>query len=506
MKRTKNEIPALINRQWLQEWDMVDYQPANNRAKPMPYFYLFSIKAKWLKKLSKVYSRKATKRRIDDTAIQRIHDPKRSEKIRKFIRGGFPWSDLDDGQQKLPEYNDQRMPGWLPTAIVANILKPGTERGNKTIGVDQVIKVRHERDGSASVILPKNFEDANWDPDVPPLEIIDGQHRLWAFEMNDVLDGDYDLPVVAFHGLDIAWQAYLFYTINIKPKKINASLAFDLYPLLRVQEWLEKSPDGSSIYRDTRAQELTEVLWSHDKSPWKDRINMLGEPGQASVTQAAFIRSLTSSFLRITKKKGIGGLFSSPMADNKTILKWNRSQQAAFLILVWQVMADQVRKCKDGWAESLRAVTSQSKGSPSKIDEAFGGKYSLLASDQGVRGYLTIMNDMCYAASNMVDFTTIETEEEVSEEMIENDDVNKALTHFDKQESTEFILRIAKVIKGFDWRTSSFPDLSKKEAVQQSVYRGGSGYKILREKLLRLLAKSNDKTVRIPAKRLIKLG
>ena len=57
----------------------------------------------------------------------------------------------------------------------------------------------------------------------------------------------YELPVIAFQGLDVTWQAYLFYTINIKPKRINASLAYDLYPLLRVQDWLEKSPDQANV-------------------------------------------------------------------------------------------------------------------------------------------------------------------------------------------------------------------------------------------------------------------
>ena len=87
--------------------------------------------------------------------------------------------------------------------------------------------------------------------------MIDGQHRLWAFE-GEELAGDYELPVIAFVGLDLSWQAYLFYTINIKPKKINTSLAFDLYPLLRTEEWLNKF-EGPAIYRETRAQELVEL-------------------------------------------------------------------------------------------------------------------------------------------------------------------------------------------------------------------------------------------------------
>jgi hypothetical protein len=115
----------------------------------------------------------------------------------------------------------------------------------------------------------------SWQPRIlPPFEVIDGQHRLWAFNRND--DPTFELPVVAFHGLDISWQAYLFWTINIKPKRINPSLAFDLYPLLRAEDWLDKA-EGHYVYRETRSQELTEALWSNEDSPWYDRINMLGE-------------------------------------------------------------------------------------------------------------------------------------------------------------------------------------------------------------------------------------
>jgi hypothetical protein len=70
-------------------------------------------------------------------------------------------------------------------------------------------------------------------------------------------------------------QAYLFWTINIKPKKINPSLAFDLYPLLREQIWLE-SGETVHVYRESRAQELTEALWATPMSPWHRRINILG--------------------------------------------------------------------------------------------------------------------------------------------------------------------------------------------------------------------------------------
>ena len=132
--------------------------------------------------------------------------------------------------------------------------------------------------------------------ELPPIEIIDGQHRLYAFLDDEELEGDFELPVVLFEDLDISWQAYLFWTINITPTRINPSMAYDLYPLLRTVRWLELV-EGPMAYRETRAQELTEALWGQPESPWHERIGMLGRE-RGKVTQAAFVRSLTLSFVR----------------------------------------------------------------------------------------------------------------------------------------------------------------------------------------------------------------
>jgi DGQHR domain-containing protein len=180
-----------------------------------------------------------------------------------------------------------RKPGWLPTAIVINILRPGDERNlGAKVSKEDAIEV-NETTGGTVLALPYEEWQSSWQPKVlPPLEVIDGQHRLWAFNRDD--DHSFELPVVAFYGLDVSWQAYLFWTINIKPKRINPSLAFDLYPLLRAEDWLDKA-EGHYVYRETRSQELTEALWSNPDSPWYDRINMLGEKKVKWVTQSAWI-------------------------------------------------------------------------------------------------------------------------------------------------------------------------------------------------------------------------
>ncbi len=502
------EISALKVQQWLDGWNEVIFDDKKYRREPKPkYFYLFNISASLLKRLSKVYSRKASGKRIEDTGIQRKHDPERSKYIREYIFGGFPWSDLSKQKRKSAQYKDLKMPGWLPTAIIANILAPDSKRDNEIINPKDVIKIYEEK-GLTKIVLPQEAKKSSWVPRVAPIEIIDGQHRLWAFEKDENLNGTYELPVVAFYNLDISWQAYLFYTINIKPKKINASLAYDLYPILRVQDWLENSPEGAHIYRETRAQELTEVLWAHDYSTWKNRINMLGEKKGGAVTQAAFVRSLIASFIKSKRGKSIGGIFGS-LLDDDTPLPWNRTQQAGLLILAWRLIADAIKESEENWCKEIRDyyVNNPGKLSEETINEpdpGFASKYSLLATDQGVRGYLHIINDMLFVANDILELKTIQWPDEIKEDTIDHTEVKKAIRDFKKSKVNEFLKNIANELTAFDWRTSSFPRLSRDQQQKQMVFKGSSGYKELRKQLLEILSSSNDKLIKKMANEVLK--
>lgn len=496
------KISGLINRQWLREWDVVKFDE-NYRRKPRPHFYIFSIKASTLKRLSKVYPRKSEGNRTKDVGIQRRHDPERSSDIKKYVQGGFPWAELSARQKDDPENNHLKMPGWLPTAIIANILSPGTIRGNQELEEKYAIQVEDSANNTCELTLPIEVFDDTWDPVIAPIEIIDGQHRLWAFEKDQVFDGDFEFPVIAFYDLDITWQAYLFYTINIKPKKINASLAFDLYPILRVQKWLEHSTEGNKVYKETRAQELTEMLWSHPKSPWYKKINMLGDTKGGLVTQAAFIRSLLASFIKGNSTHAIGGLFGSKIKSEKGdfVLSWNRPQQAAFLILIWSNLLHHIGATNEYWTKLLREENGQQiLGDFGDDDPAFTSKHSLISTDQGVRGILHAYNDLCYINSNKLDLDDFEWDDELNEDFIELEDVNKALKDFQGSKIYTFVDNISKSIVNFNWVTSSTPKLSEPERKNQMVFKGSSGYKELRKQLLQTLLNSEIAEVQRSAK------
>ena len=475
-------IQGLKVRQWLPEWDHLKFDESAHRRRPNTHFYLFSLSASDLKALTGIRRRSTAERAggMFDTGIQRGHDETRSEEIARFIRFGFPWSTLSEARRRSKSYEDLKKPGWLPTAIVVNILdKEANASGPHRVDVDDddAVVLTDMGQDIVSLRLPRSFDGAAWEPKLKhPIEVIDGQHRLWAFEDQGQL-ADYQLPVVAFHGLDLSWQAYLFYTINIKPEKINASLAFDLYPLLRTEDWLEQI-EGPEVYRETRSQELTHALWATDSSPWYRHINMLGERGlKRMVRQAAWIRSLMATYVKSSRGTTIGGLFGGrPGMD---VLPWNGAQQAAFLIMMGQKVRDAVEESDFEWAEILREEAAPHQEAE---DPAFYGANSLFNTDQGIRGLLLVTNDLCYVLADQ-----LELEQWFSLTPSGADDqvaVSEALDALRDQPVADFLDELSWKLAQFDWRTSAAPGLSEDARVLKTAYRGGSGYRELRRQLL----------------------
>lgn len=501
-KKERTKIPCLRVHQWLDEWDKIHFNERASQRKPDPTFYLCSFKASDLKALTGVYRRstKAGGLRALDPNVQRGHEELRSKTIREFVKHGYPWCEMNDANRALPESDELRKPGWLPTAIIVNVLPANAQRHNKRIDTADVMTIEDAGGATPMLVLPEGFSGASWQPQaIYPLEVIDGQHRLWAFEGFNPGE-DYELPVVLFHGLDHSWQAYLFWSVNITPKRINKSLAFDLYPLLRRETWLDKMA-GHSIYRETRCQELVEALWRHRSSPWYQRINMLGERASElkgatlMVTQAAWIRSLMATFVKHYESgpTRLGGLFGAPRASNEPVLPWTRSMQAAFLIHCGSLLQEAVSKTKSPWATSLRQI-----GEPDLFDRdsdsAFYGRHSLLSTDQGIRGVLYIFNDLCYVESEALGLMDW-TEEEVfgsskkgaKSAATDDDAVAAALDSLNGTKASAFLKKVTAALATYDWRTSSAPGLTEKERLGQAVFRGSSGYKEMRLQVLKHL-------------------
>jgi DGQHR domain-containing protein len=490
-------IPGIRVKQWLPEWGRVPTDPEKFQSPPPREFYVTSVPASQLRALSDVHQRAASvdTPREQETAVQRTLEVDRTIEIRKYIRNGYPLSSLGSRRMSEVERDQLRKPGWLPTAIIANIVPAGDTRGNNALDASDAMSVTTSGGAHVSIELPLTWAEDAWKPaGAYPLEIIDGQHRLSAFDADG--EDDFELPVVLFVGLDFSWQAYLFWTVNIKPKRINASLAFDLYPLLREQDWLDAG-EALNVYRETRGQELVEALWGNPESVWYDRVNMLGQTGmkaQRPVSQAAFVRSLTTTMVRPFRgNKGFGGLFGGSQSNSG--FNWPRAQQSAFLLTAWNELAKAIHENDDAdWAIALRGTEHGEpalwRAEDARSDPAFIGAGSLLASDQGVRGFHMVLNDLAYLAQESLDLRSWRVEDGLEASV--DRQFAEAMRTLQLNHVGDFLHRLGAELASFDWRNSRAVGLTKEQKEERQALRGSGGYNVLRTRLFRHLMNSTD--------------
>lgn len=94
-----------------------------------------------------------------------------------------------------------------------------------------------EEDGFYWLVIPSKEKVAS---------IIDGQHRLFAFDMSEK---NMELTCSVFLDLPVPYHAYIFATININQKKVDRSLAYELFGFGLDQEPPEAwSPETFAVY------------------------------------------------------------------------------------------------------------------------------------------------------------------------------------------------------------------------------------------------------------------
>lgn len=474
----------------MDEWDHIEWNKSRHRRQPAKEFFMFSINPVLLQKISCIYRRDPTTRNssVLDLGIQRVHEQARSKEIGQYVKYGYPWSAIGNRAQQSDKYLDLKNPGWLPTAIVINILTADDTRDGRKVHSDELIEFV---DGSPpKFLVPQTEEQIS----VPPVEIIDGQHRLLSFG-EEYQHREYELPVVAFFGLDVSWQAYLFYTINIKPKRINASLAFDLYPLLRTQDWLTK-PEGLSVYRETRCQAIVDMLHSHPRSPWFHRIDMIGARQSGSkVTQNSWIRSLMATLVKhpSTRRGKIGGLFSSNVGALNSVLPWTSAQQIAFLIVFGTRFEESITSGTEPWMKEMRSAGIDDDSFDEDKDPAYVARRVLFNTDQGMRVLLHTMNDVCFVWSDELQLSKwINEWNKGHAEIVPHEEINFQVSSLMKRlRITTYMDSVCKCLATFDWRTFSAPGVDEASKSRKAAYRGSGGYGELRGDLLEHLANSN---------------
>lgn len=141
-----------------------------------------------------------------------------------------------------------------------------------------------EIDGNTNLVL-KPYEDPVDPQIVIPFrglaKIIDGQHRLKAFDQTDI---NWDLSVNIFIGIEEGIQAMIFSKVNLAQTQVSKRLVYDLFSLDR-----GRSPEKT-------AHEIVVNLNTLSSSPFKDRIKRLGSATEGvfgeTISQATIVKGI----------------------------------------------------------------------------------------------------------------------------------------------------------------------------------------------------------------------
>lgn len=142
-----------------------------------------------------------------------------------------------------------------------------------------------EFDPDTGEVVIRNYKVGEEKPSKMMREIahvLDGQHRIAGLKY--LKKGPFDVIVTLFIGADISDQAYIFATVNLEQRKVNRSLAYDLFALAKT-----RSPE--------RTCHNIAVAFDRDtSSPFYKKIKRLGRatPGRddETITQATFVSGL----------------------------------------------------------------------------------------------------------------------------------------------------------------------------------------------------------------------
>lgn len=217
-------------------------RPAIRIEQPLGVFYAFSLDAQTLNKLTYSQPAEARKKMEGETAesggysifgTQRKESPNRLNEISKFIRS-----------------SEATFPNTI--ILAANYDDEGRLIEDKSIRWDI-----HSEKGQDFIRIPvMNY---------PTASIIDGQHRLHAFELLEAQapHRNMELLCVVFLELPTPYHAYVFATINFNQKKVDRSLAYELFGF-DVEEREPKywAPETLAVY-------IARLLNTAEDSPFK---------------------------------------------------------------------------------------------------------------------------------------------------------------------------------------------------------------------------------------------
>lgn len=249
--------------------------PALRVSQPLGTFYVISISAEKL--LNVCYSDKAElgDDGVSITGTQRWEDEKRQKEIAEFIR---------------------TEEAAFPNTI---ILGANYDENGRYVESDESWVVEEERPGVYTLKIPSSKKMAS---------IIDGQHRLRSFNYTGVDRREsFELLCSVYLDLPIPYHAYLFSTINFNQKKVDKSLAYNLFG------FDIEATDPQAWVPETLAVAISRRLNIQD-GPFKGAIS-LGVIGGAPVSGGLKISMATvvDGLLKLYSKK--------PKSDRATMMR-----------------------------------------------------------------------------------------------------------------------------------------------------------------------------------------
>ncbi|TRX49638.1 DGQHR domain-containing protein [Fulvivirga sp. M361] len=174
-------------------------------------------------------------------------------------------------QKEIRKYVTEFEYATFPTSIIINLPHEKIDLVDINVSL-KAVDFKKERDihfpDAVDFFLQNDNEPSNQTLLIFPYEksiaqIIDGQHRLSGFNVNDEIE--FDLPVTIFVDQTVENQAEIFSTINGKQTRVTSSLVYELFGIT----------DRRSPYRS--AHEITKILNESEESPIKQWIKRLGK-------------------------------------------------------------------------------------------------------------------------------------------------------------------------------------------------------------------------------------
>lgn len=200
---------------------------------PLGSFYVASIPAQKLLNVTYSHPAELLKGGYQVSGTQRLEDDKRLKEISDYI--------------KTHEAS-------FPNSI---ILGANYDQSGNYV-VDETSWSIAEEDGSLFLVVPQDIKLAS---------IIDGQHRLNAFRYCESSFRDFELLCAIYIDLPLPFHAYIFSTINFNQKKVDRSLAYNLFG------FDIESTDPKTWVPETLAVSLARRLNLLD-GPFKGRISL----------------------------------------------------------------------------------------------------------------------------------------------------------------------------------------------------------------------------------------